>query len=329
MVKKKEARQCGCGCGGMTKGGAFLPGHDAKLKSRLKKAAGEGNQEALAELRERGWAVGDKKHLVLALECALDLLDRALTRFPPKADEIRLVCDAVRAVLGIGEAECEGPSPVEAAVRSAMEARLLLPPEVQAEMIEEAAKLKVVREPDVVPFDEVALEVVAEALGQINETLASVAEDGSLDEVWEPTIEEVEAYEGRPPLIADTPEGQAAMLAHAAAVQHELEYEIDDESEQPPLPEAENSPLEPAWESPESAYLEWPIKSRRPDLEPPPVPETEGDLEDLVADEVEWQPVGWMKVCAVCGASKSIREFTKDRRTKDGHSKQCTMCAGA
>lgn len=31
----KVARACECGCGGMTKGGAFLPGHDARLLSGL------------------------------------------------------------------------------------------------------------------------------------------------------------------------------------------------------------------------------------------------------------------------------------------------------
>lgn len=51
----QEPRKCGCGCGGMTRGGEFLPGHDMRLKSRLKKAAAEGNEKAKAELRQRGW----------------------------------------------------------------------------------------------------------------------------------------------------------------------------------------------------------------------------------------------------------------------------------
>lgn len=33
----KEGRDCECGCGDKPKGGRFLPGHDAKLHSRLKK----------------------------------------------------------------------------------------------------------------------------------------------------------------------------------------------------------------------------------------------------------------------------------------------------
>ena len=31
-----EPRPCKCECGGMTKGGTFLPGHDAKYHSRMK-----------------------------------------------------------------------------------------------------------------------------------------------------------------------------------------------------------------------------------------------------------------------------------------------------
>lgn len=33
-------RICDCGCGGKTKGGKFLPGHDQKLRSAIEKAAG-------------------------------------------------------------------------------------------------------------------------------------------------------------------------------------------------------------------------------------------------------------------------------------------------
>jgi hypothetical protein len=32
---KSAPRDCGCGCGGLTSGGTFLPGHDARLRSRL------------------------------------------------------------------------------------------------------------------------------------------------------------------------------------------------------------------------------------------------------------------------------------------------------
>lgn len=35
----RAPKPCLCGCGGMTKGGRFLPGHDAKYHSALNKAA--------------------------------------------------------------------------------------------------------------------------------------------------------------------------------------------------------------------------------------------------------------------------------------------------
>jgi len=31
MPRKKHPQECGCGCQEMTKGGKFIPGHDAKL----------------------------------------------------------------------------------------------------------------------------------------------------------------------------------------------------------------------------------------------------------------------------------------------------------
>jgi hypothetical protein len=35
VPKSKEAQTCLCGCGGQTKGGRFVPGHDARLKGRI------------------------------------------------------------------------------------------------------------------------------------------------------------------------------------------------------------------------------------------------------------------------------------------------------
>lgn len=37
--KGKDPRDCECGCGGQTKGGRFIPGHDAKLHARQKAEA--------------------------------------------------------------------------------------------------------------------------------------------------------------------------------------------------------------------------------------------------------------------------------------------------
>ena len=46
---------CLC-CNEPTKGGQFLPGHDAKWKSRLRAAAKAGDQQAQIILQDRGWA---------------------------------------------------------------------------------------------------------------------------------------------------------------------------------------------------------------------------------------------------------------------------------
>lgn len=45
---------CEC-CGEATRGGRFLPGHDARLKSKLRAAAKTGDVEAATELESRGW----------------------------------------------------------------------------------------------------------------------------------------------------------------------------------------------------------------------------------------------------------------------------------
>lgn len=60
VAKTRTApRACGCGCGAMTGGGTYVPGHDAKLRSRLlvrireDAPAGDGAL-ALAELQAAG-----------------------------------------------------------------------------------------------------------------------------------------------------------------------------------------------------------------------------------------------------------------------------------
>ena len=40
MPRKIVPKKCGCGCGVMTKGGEFLPGHDSKTLSAVIEAAG-------------------------------------------------------------------------------------------------------------------------------------------------------------------------------------------------------------------------------------------------------------------------------------------------
>ena len=50
-----KATKCECGCGAEVKS-RFLPGHDAKLKSRLVNQALEGDGAAARELRKRNWS---------------------------------------------------------------------------------------------------------------------------------------------------------------------------------------------------------------------------------------------------------------------------------
>ena len=49
---KAEPKPCAC-CGELTGGGDFLPGHDAKLRSRLLKAVDAGDESAVVELLAR------------------------------------------------------------------------------------------------------------------------------------------------------------------------------------------------------------------------------------------------------------------------------------
>lgn len=46
---------CHCGCGGSTKGGRYLPGHDAKHKKALIEAALLGGKRAVNRLEKLGW----------------------------------------------------------------------------------------------------------------------------------------------------------------------------------------------------------------------------------------------------------------------------------
>lgn len=59
--KAVEPRDCECECGQQTKGGRFLPGHDAKLKSRLqseyREASTKRERDKIAKrFDELGWA---------------------------------------------------------------------------------------------------------------------------------------------------------------------------------------------------------------------------------------------------------------------------------
>jgi len=54
---------CQCGCGQLTGGGKFRPGHDAKLKSRLFREMAAGDERAMTELEQRGWLNIGRKDL--------------------------------------------------------------------------------------------------------------------------------------------------------------------------------------------------------------------------------------------------------------------------
>lgn len=51
---------CRCGCGGMTRGGRFLPGHDAKLKAKLIRQYRSDNpierEDAETQAGQLGWS---------------------------------------------------------------------------------------------------------------------------------------------------------------------------------------------------------------------------------------------------------------------------------
>lgn len=57
MAAQKQSSKllCHCGCGGSTKGGRYLPGHDAKHKKALIAAALLGGKRAANKLKKLGW----------------------------------------------------------------------------------------------------------------------------------------------------------------------------------------------------------------------------------------------------------------------------------
>lgn len=54
--KQITKTQCHCDCGGTTKGGRYLPGHDAKHKKALLEAARGGSKRAATKLESLGWS---------------------------------------------------------------------------------------------------------------------------------------------------------------------------------------------------------------------------------------------------------------------------------
>lgn len=50
---KAEPKACGCGCGDLTRGGDFLPGHDARFRGQMLKAIDAGDASAIDALLVR------------------------------------------------------------------------------------------------------------------------------------------------------------------------------------------------------------------------------------------------------------------------------------
>lgn len=57
--KAKEPRDCLCGCGGQTKGGRFIPGHDARFHSRVRALEAQGvSHDEAAKIASKGPLTG-------------------------------------------------------------------------------------------------------------------------------------------------------------------------------------------------------------------------------------------------------------------------------
>jgi len=72
----KTPRDCVCGCGEQTKGGRFVPGHDAKMRGKLIRAAQNTDLrlpdriDALRQLREHKWDAAIPDHVKEQLDDA-------------------------------------------------------------------------------------------------------------------------------------------------------------------------------------------------------------------------------------------------------------------
>lgn len=124
----RSPRECDCGCGGMTKGGLFLPGHDAKLKSRLKRFARRGDGGAFDQLVERGWACRGER---------LDYLGPTVS-LPPPEDTLEVVgVDGTWAEVEDDEPERTVAGRLKGELRSALRS-LRIPPGAFQRMWEKA-----------------------------------------------------------------------------------------------------------------------------------------------------------------------------------------------
>ena len=109
--RKVEPKECGCGCGQMTRGGRFAIGHDMRAKSRLLTAFDAGDEAAGAELVERGWRSeaalaarridGPKARKVASAQ------ERRAAKIAKLLDRIAALVDERDALLAEAEAEGE------------------------------------------------------------------------------------------------------------------------------------------------------------------------------------------------------------------------------
>jgi len=109
---RKAARECGCGCGQMTKGGEWAMGHDMKLKSRLLIAFDAGDEAAGVELVERGWRseadLAARKLSGPAARKAASAQERRAAKIAKLLDRIAALVDERDALLAEAEAEATG-----------------------------------------------------------------------------------------------------------------------------------------------------------------------------------------------------------------------------
>ncbi len=109
--RKIEPKECGCGCGSMTKGGAFVIGHDMKRKSSLLTAFDAGDEAAGAKLVERGWrteaALAARKVDGPKARKAASAQERRAAKIAKLLDRIAALVDERDALLAEAEAEGE------------------------------------------------------------------------------------------------------------------------------------------------------------------------------------------------------------------------------
>ncbi len=97
--RKINHKPCACGCGILTEGGDFRPGHDARLKGRLLAEARSGDGEARSQLIRRGWASEESIDAQPAKASAADVAARRQAKHEAKLVRARAVVAELEARL--------------------------------------------------------------------------------------------------------------------------------------------------------------------------------------------------------------------------------------